>query len=322
MRALRFEKTGSLDGLAIRDIPVPKPAAGEVLVRVKAAAINPSDVKNVLGKMRGTTVPRTPGRDFAGVVTEGPGELVGKAVFGSGGNLGLGRDGSHAEFLVVPAAAVLPLPRNVSIEQGAGIGVAYMTAWAAIVDAGQLRKGESVLITGTTGSVGGIAARIAHGLGARVLGTVRSPSDLARTGSLPVDVWIDLQATDLAEGARAATAGRGADLVLDAVGGALFEKCLAALAWRGRQVAIASGPLPRVDFNLVDFYHNESRLVGVDSLKLSFEEAAGILRSLTPLIESGDLPAPKVDAYPLEQAPRLYREIEASTLKGKPVLVP
>jgi NADPH:quinone reductase-like Zn-dependent oxidoreductase len=77
-----------------------------------------------------------------------------------------------------------------------------------------------------------------------------------------------------------------------------------------------------VEFNLVDFYHNESRLFGVDSLKLSFEEAAGILRSLTPLIESGALPAPSVDIYPLDQAPRLYREIGASTLKGKPVLVP
>jgi NADPH:quinone reductase-like Zn-dependent oxidoreductase len=314
--------TGSLEGLAIKDIPVPEPPEGEVLVQVKGAAINPSDIKNVQGKMHGTTVPRTPGRDFAGIVAKGPRGLVGKAVFGSGGNLGLGRDGSHAEFLSVPTTAVLPLPANVGFEQGAGIGVSYMTAWAAIVDTAQLRKGESVLITGTTGNVGGIAARIAHGLGARVIGVVRATADLSRVGNLPVDAWVDLQATELAEGVRAATDGRGADVVLDVVGGAVFEKCLAALAWRGRQVAIASGPLPVVEFNLVDFYHNESRLFGVDSLKLSFEEAAGILRSLTPLIESGALPAPSVDIYPLDQAPRLYREIGASTLKGKPVLVP
>jgi NADPH:quinone reductase-like Zn-dependent oxidoreductase len=322
MRALRFEKTGSLDELAVRDVPLPKPAQGEALVQVRAAAINPSDVKNVLGKMHGTTVPRTPGRDFAGIVVEGPQDLVGKAVFGSGGNLGLGRDGSHAQFLAVPAAAVLPLPANVGFEQGAGIGVAYLTAWAAIVDTARVQKGEVVLITGTTGNVGGIAARIAHGRGARVIGVVRTTADLSRVGDLPVDTWIDLQATDLAAGVRAATAGRGADVVLDVVGGAVFEKCLASLAWRGRQVAIASGPLPRVEFNLVDFYHNESRLLGVDSLKLSFEEAAGILRSLTPLIEEGALPAPKVDAYPLDRAPALYRGIDASTLKGKPVLVP
>jgi NADPH:quinone reductase-like Zn-dependent oxidoreductase len=272
--------------------------------------------------MHGTTVPRTPGRDFSGVVMEGPVGLIGKPVFGSGGNLGLGRDGSHAEFLALPAVAVIPLPANVGFEQAAGIGVAYMTAWAAIVNTARLQKGESVLITGTTGNVGSIAARIAHGLGARVLGTVRSAADLTNAGGLPVDTWIDLQTTDLTEGARAATAGRGADVVFDLVGGAMFEKCLASLAWRGRQVAIASVPQPRVEFNLVDFYHNESRLLGVDSLRLTFEEAAGMLRELTPLIESGSLPAPSVNSYPLDEAPRLYREIEASTLKGKPVLVP
>jgi NADPH:quinone reductase len=322
MKALRFEKTGSLDGLSVRDIPVPRPAAGEALVQVKAAAINPSDIKNVQGKMHGTTVPRTPGRDFAGIVVEGPKELVGASVFGSGGNLGFGRDGSHAEFLTLPEVAILPLPRNAGFEQGAGIGVAYMTAWAAIVNTARIQSGETVLITGTTGNVGGIAARIAHRLGARVLGTVRSTAELATVGDLPVEKWIDLQTKELADGVRVATAGRGADVVFDVIGGSLFEKCLQSLAWRGRQVAIASNPEARVNFNLVDFYHNESRLLGVDSLKLGFEEAAGILRSLTPLIESGELPLPKVQAYPLARAPEIYRGILAATIKGKPVLVP
>ena len=99
MRALRFDKTGSLDDLSIQEVPMPVPAAGEVLVQVKAAAINPSDIKHVLGKMHQTTVPRIPGRDFAGIVVEGPAELAGKSVFGSGGSLGFGRDGSHAEYV-------------------------------------------------------------------------------------------------------------------------------------------------------------------------------------------------------------------------------
>jgi len=322
MRALRFEQTGSLDGLRIRDIPVPAPAEGEVLVQVKAAAINPSDVKNVLGKMHGTTVPRTPGRDFAGIVVGGPKGLLGKSVFGSGGDLGFGRDGSHAEFLAVPESAVVPLPRNVSLEQAAGIGVAYITAWSALVNSARVQNGETVLITGTAGGVGSIAAYIARLSGARVLGTVRSTVDLAKVGNLPVDAWIDLQTTELADGVRAATAGKGVNVAFDVVGGAMFEQCLRALAWRGRQVVIASGPEPRVSLNLVDFYHNESRLLGVDSLKLSFEEAAGILRSLAPRIESGELPAPTVNAYPLDQAPGLYRGIADSTLKGKPVLIP
>src|SRR5580658_7105183 len=106
MRALRFEKNGSLDFLTVQDIPKPTPGPGEILVQIKAAAVNPSDIKNVLGKMRTTTLPRTPGRDFAGIVVQGPEALVGQSVFGSGGNLGFSRDGSHAEFIIVPENGV------------------------------------------------------------------------------------------------------------------------------------------------------------------------------------------------------------------------
>ena len=322
MRALRFEKTGSLDDLSIRELPIPTPAEGEVLVRVKAAAVNPSDVKNVQGKMHETTVPRIPGRDFAGMIVKGPDERLGQSVFGSGGNLGFGRDGSHAQYLAVPATAVLPLPRNLGFEQAAGIGVAYITAWGALVNAAQIHAGETALILGTTGAVGSAAARIAHELGARVIGTARKASDIPAGSVLPVDDWIDLQAVDLAAGVRTLTNGRGADIVFDVVGGVMFEQCLAALAWRGRQVAISSSPEPRVSFNLVNFYHNESRLLGVDSLKLSFEETAEILRRLTPGIEAGTFPPPAVETFPLEEGLRLYRDIAESRSKTKPILVP
>src|SRR5476649_297240 len=133
MKALRFEKTGSLDELKVVEAPRPVPSADEVLIQVKAAAINPSDVRNVLGKMHETSVPRVPGRDFAGIIVEGPSDRLNQKVFGSGGNLGFGRDGTHAEFVTVPLCAINPLPKNLSFEQGAAMGVAYMTAWAAIV---------------------------------------------------------------------------------------------------------------------------------------------------------------------------------------------
>ena len=322
MRAVKFQQTGSLDDLRIEEVPLPTPGPGEVLVQVKAAAVNPSDIKNVQGKMHETTVPRIPGRDFAGVIVKGPEELLGQSVFGSGGNLGFGRDGSHAEYVTVPATAVIPLPRNLSFEQGAAMGVAYITAWAALVNAAQIEAGETALILGTTGAVGSAAARIAHQLGLRVIGTSRRASDIPSAGLLPVDDWIDLQADDLPAAVRKLTNGRGADIVFDTIGGAVFEKCLAALAWRGRQVAISSSPDPRVSFNLVDFYHNESRLLGVDSLKLSFEETAEILRHVTPGIESGVVPAPLVEVFSLEEGPRLYREVAESKIKAKPILVP
>ena len=322
MRALKFYQTGGLDDLRIEEVPVPTPADGEVLVQVKAAAINPSDVKNVQGKMHETTVPRIPGRDFAGLVAKGPDELLGQSVFGSGGNLGFGRDGSHAEYVAVPVTAVIPLPKNLSFEQAAGIGVAYITAWAALVNAAQTQAGETALILGTTGAVGSAAARIARKLGARVIGTARKASDIPPASVTPVDDWIDLQAVDLATGVRRLTNARGADIVFDVVGGALFEQCLSALAWRGRQVAISSSPEPRVSFNLVDFYHNESRLFGVDSLKLSFEETGEILRRLTPGIEAGTFPPPPVETFRLDEGPRLYRDVAESKIKTKPILVP
>jgi NADPH:quinone reductase len=324
MRALRFEKTGSLDDLAVRDISLPVPGTGEVLIEVKAAAVNPSDLKNVLGFMHITTLPRTPGRDFAGVIVQGPAVMVGKSVFGSGGNLGFGRDGSHAEFVAVSETAVLPMPKGFTFEQAAAVGVAYMTAWAALVKAARLQKGETVVILGTTGAVGSAAARIARRQGARVLGTVRKMSDLpaATTSKLPVDVWLDLESAELSKSVRDATAGKGADVVFDVVGGAMFEKCLAALARRGRQVAISSSPDPRVSFNLVDFYHNESRLFGVDSLKISFTEAGEILRDLTPGFESGEFPPPEIQTYPLAQGPEAYRAMQESRVKKKLVLVP
>src|SRR5260370_12153531 len=142
MRALKFYQTGSLDDLHVEEVSVPIPAAGEVLVEVKAAAINPSDVKNVQGKMHETTVPRIPGRDFAGMIVKGPDELLGRSVFGSGGNLGFGRNGSHAEYLTIPATAVLPLPSNLSFEQAAGVGLNYTNALARPVNGRAVQTGE------------------------------------------------------------------------------------------------------------------------------------------------------------------------------------
>ena len=133
-------------------MPVPK--AGEVLVQVLAAAINPSDVKNVLGKMAETKPPRVPGRDFAGRVVSGDSRWEGKSVFGTGGDLGFGRDGSHAEFVAVPVEGLVAMPPEFSYEQAAAIGVEYLTAYAALVRTGAVQRGETVLVTGTTGAVG------------------------------------------------------------------------------------------------------------------------------------------------------------------------
>ncbi len=320
MRGLFFRNTGSLDNLKVEELPLPAPGAGEVLVQVLAAAINPSDAKNVLGKMGETKPPRIPGRDFAGRVVSGDSHWEGKSVFGTGGDLGFGRDGSHAEFVVVPVEGLVEMPPGFTYENAAAIGVEYLTAFAALVQIGAVQDGETVLVTGTMGAVGSAAARIAAWKGARVLGTVRSSRDLGKRDDLSKVAWIDLESRPLPESVQELTAGKGADLIVDVVGGPLFEPCLQSLAHRGRQIAIASAGDPRVTFNLVDFYHKEARLLGVDTLKLSFAEAAAILQALLPGFQEGIFPPPAVERISLDDAARANPTVLAGTAGKKFVI--
>ena len=127
MRAVQIEQFGDPSTLQIYGVPQPYPQPGEVLVQIRAASINPSDVHNVQGTLH-TVLPRIPGRDFAGVVVEGDPALVGMEVWGTGGDLGLTRNGTHAEYIVLPKEAVQPKPKPLTMEQAASIGVTYLTA--------------------------------------------------------------------------------------------------------------------------------------------------------------------------------------------------
>jgi NADPH2:quinone reductase len=321
MRALYFEKTGSLSELKLGERPLPVPSDGEALVQVKAAAINPSDARNVMGKFPFTTLPRIPGRDFSGVVLKGPSSLVGREVFGTGGNLGFGRDGSHAEMLVVPAEVLALKPPSFSYAQAAASGVAFLAAWQGVIHAGKLQSGETLLVIGAGGAVGSIAVQLAKARGARVLGTLSKAAGRSRVEHLPVDEWIALDEKKLPEAVLELTGGKGASLVFDTVGGPLFEEGLKSLAHRGRQVAIASPGDPRVAFNLVDFYHKESTLVGVDTLKLSFRESGEILRQFVPLMEAWKILPPQTTNLALEDAPAAYEKALSGAAKEKQVIL-
>src|ERR1700733_4978827 len=172
MRAIRFKAFGDPSVLELTEVAVPAIAETTALVRVTAASINPSDVKNVAGAMKQTTLPRIPGRDFAGVVEAGPPDWVGAAVWGTGGDTGFTRDGTHAEMIAVPIASLRRKPDALSFDQAASVGVNYMAAWCGLQAAG-LKAGETVLLIGAGGGVGGAAAQIAHRLCARVIGANR-----------------------------------------------------------------------------------------------------------------------------------------------------
>jgi NADPH2:quinone reductase len=303
MKALRFHSFGSPDVLAdvlrIEEIDKPAPGPGETLVQVQAAGINPSDIANVAGKFKATTLPRVPGRDFAGIAVSGP--LNGKTVWGSVPGFGIVRDGAHAEYVAVPEQALSVAPGNLSPEQAAAAGVPFTTAWGALMIAAQLQAGETVLITGAAGSAGRAATQISLWKGARVIGGTLN--GVAVPGlPLVVDTTIDMP-----ERVFALTAGKGADVVFDTVGGSVFEPALRSLGHGGRQVAITSPKEPRVSLNLVDFYHNESKLIGFDSYAFSYREVAGILDQLRGGFESGALTPPQLRIVPFEDAVDAYK---------------
>jgi NADPH:quinone reductase len=318
MQALKFNKTGSLEELKVVSVDDPVPQSGEVIVRVLAAAINPSDVKSVLGKLAETRTPRIPGRDFAGIVISDS-KWKGKSVFGSGGRLGLSKDGTHAEFVAVPESGLVELPKNISFSAATAMGLSYLTAWQSVVVAGQLKSQETVLITGAAGAVGSAAIRIAKYLGANVIGTISShPLAPDLSGTIQS---ISLKKEKLDDALKKLTYGRGADLIVDVVGGLLFEPCIECLSQHGRQIAISCAGDPRVSFNLVDFYHKQAHLIGVDTLKLSIEECASILESLVPGMERGLFIPGEIDEIPLTDAPRAYEEIQSGKAKNKKVFV-
>jgi NADPH:quinone reductase len=314
MKALRFSKFGPPSILAIEEVPRPIPRDGEALIEVKAAGINPSDVKNVSGHFPGTTLPRTPGRDFSGIVVEGK-KYKGQEVWCSGPGIGTTRDGAHAEYVTVPEEALSLKPRVLSMEQAASIGIPFITAWSALAHAAKLQAGETILIVGAAGAVGQAAVQIANWRKARALGAARSSDPIPGVAAV-----INTTTEDMPKRVFELTNGKGADAVFDLVGGAMFEPALRSLRLGGRQIAIASVGDRRVSFDLIDFYHNQSRLIGVDSMKFNAGDVAKISDELRPGFESGDLKALPVETVPFENAVEAYQKIADGRAETKLVL--
>jgi NADPH:quinone reductase len=311
-----------LDNLKVEDIPDLPLAPGEVKVRVWAASVNPSDVKNVQGKMEDTTLPRIPGRDFAGTVVAGPSDMVGREVWGTGGDVGFSRDGSHAEFMVIPAQAAASKPRNLTFEQAACVGVNFATAYQGLIRCANLKANETLLVTGSRGGVGSAVLQLGQTRNAKLIAVDRKPFSPEAFEDITLFGYIDTSQADLVEAVREITKNVGVDVTFDCVGGELFEPALATLGQLGRHIAITSVGRRQVSFDLLDFYHRRLTLFGVDSRALTARDCAKLLDLMSPLFETGQLrPSGISKRGGLEQAYELY-SFAASGGGGKVIFVP
>lgn len=319
MKAIHFKSSGSPDVLEYVDLPTPQADADSAVVRVVAASVNPSDVKNVSGHFEHTTLPRVPGRDFSGVVVDGPQAWLGAEVWGTGGDIGFTRDGTHAEFIKIPLAALSRKPATLSHAAASAIGVNFVVAWLGTVEYAHLQAGETIAVIGAGGGVGGAVVQIAKARGARVIAVDRHPLDAATPAGRLIDEYVPFDENVTAR-LRALTSGEGADVVYDTVGGVAFETALSLVKRRGRVLEISGTGKRRVEFDLIDFYHNETQLLGVDSAKLGVAESAPLMTALVEGFESGKLTGPAIaQEFPLERAREAYQAVAAGT-RGRVVI--
>jgi len=318
MKALQFDKTGDLAALCYVEVPTPVPGADEVLVQIKAAGLNPSDVKNVLGRFPYTTLPRIPGRDFAGVVVEGPQAMIGQEVWGTGRELGFFADGSHAQYVKLPANGVALKPTHLSFAQAASLGVPYTTAWDALERSGVTAHTRLLVIGG--GAVGSAALALAKVRGAQVLAAARRPEqvkDLQAQGyqTLQLD-----KPDDLGAQVNAVYSG-GADVIFDTTGFWL-PASVAALAAFGRIAIIAAPVDGHVQLPALALYRKGGSVVGINSLLYGVQACAAMLDQFGQFFDQDLLPLPQgLFESPLAEGLERYAEVNQGS-GDKVILLP
>ena len=340
MKAAVFDKLGGPDVLRIDNLPTPEPQAGEVLVRVRAAALNHLDLWLRRGLPIDTTMPHIGGSDIAGEVA-GLGAGVKGVKVGArvvvNPSLSCGAcewcrigeeslcaqyriigehvNGGFAEFVAVPATNLFPVPEGYSFELAAAAPLAFLTAWRGLVTRGRLRPGNSVLITGASGGVAAAAIQVAKHTGAHVY-ALTTTENIERVRSLGADVVYDRTRGDFSKQLWTDTEKRGVDVVLDSVGEALWPQLVRCLARSGRLVVYGatSGYEAQLDLRVV--FWKQIEIVGTTmSNRTEFEE---VMR----LVFAGVL-KPVVDrVFPLEHIRAAHERLEQGGQFGKIVVVP
>ena len=326
MQALIINEHGPLEKLTLGEFPDPRPGKGEVLVEVHAASVNFPDLL-VIGGTYQNLPPRpfVPGKDLAGVVVavgEGvtrvkPGERVMAQI----------EHGAFAERAVVPEVLCFVMPAKMRYEEGAAMGLVYLTAHNALIERAQFRAGETVLVTGAAGGVGLAAVQLAKALGAIVIAAVSSEEKARVARESGADHVVLTNVPDLRDSFRKqvfdAVGKRGVDLVLDSVGGDVFDACLRVMAWCGRLVIIgfAAGRIPEVKMGYL-LVKNIS-LIGLQSSDYR-ERAPEVVRTayeqLFALYSEGKIKPHVMATYPMKDYLAALRTVRDRKVLGKVVI--
>jgi NADPH:quinone reductase-like Zn-dependent oxidoreductase len=338
VRAAVIERHGGPEVIESREWPDPKPAPGEILVRVRACALNHRDIWVRRG-LREQRLPLILGADVAGEVVSSPGGrgdlavgtrvvlkptlTCGRCEFCAAGRdnacvairlLGGAVDGGYAELISVPRANVFPMPPPLSFAEAAAVPVVFLTAWHMLVTRAVLRPGETVLVVGGASGVGSAAIQVARVNGARVLATAGGEAKRSRARALGAEHAIDHHREGIAAEVRRLTDGRGADVVVDHVGAATWSESLKALARGGRLVVCGNTTGNDVVLPLLQFYGQNQTIHG------AFIGTAGEFGALLRAFATG-LFRPVIDAVlPLSAAAEAHRRLEQGDHFGKIVL--
>jgi NADPH2:quinone reductase len=327
MHAWLCENPTGVEALQWQELPTPQPKAGEVLIEIKAASLNFPDLLIVQNKYQfKPPLPFVPGSEYAGVIAavgEGVTHLqVGQPVACLSGTGGFG---SHA---IAPAKLCMPLPKGFPFVDAAAFIMIYATSHHALIDRAQLKAGETVLVLGAAGGVGTAAIQIAKAMGARVIAAASSAEKCELCKSIGADVTINYteQAlpTAFRDAVKAATGGKGPDVIYDPVGGDFAEPAFRSIAWRGRYLVVgfAAGPIPSLPLNLMLL--KGASLVGVfwgDFSRREPQANAAMMGELAQWYAQGKV-KPVIDrTLPMSDLPAAYARMGSRAVMGKLVLV-
>jgi NADPH2:quinone reductase len=321
MKAIVVKEFGDPSVMHLADVPVPTAGADQILVRLRAAGVNPVDTYVRKGAYaRRPHLPYTPGADGAGVVAVAGAQVTGFApgqrVYVTGTIAG--PFGTYAEMAVCEPSQVHHLPENVSFAQGAALGVPYGTAYRALLQRGDARPGETLLVHGGSGGVGTAAIQLARSVGMTVLATAGSREGMRLLGELGVDHAFNHGDPDYTERILAATDGRGVDVVLEMLANVNLARDLNLLARYGRVVVI--GSRGSVEINPRDAMTREADIRGMLLFNTPPDEMAQMHAAIVAGLRGGTLKPVVGRELPIEEAPRAHEAVMAPGAHGKIVL--